>query len=186
VRRIDDRLLRQLVEPVVQRVIQRGRHRPWVCIRIPQIGTADVADEEHIPGEDHPLPLRFRIERHRVRGVARRLQSLHAKGADQDFFPMLEAVVRILRGDLLRDIDCGAGPLRQLHVARDKVRVRVGLEDGDDLRPTLLSGSDIVIDVAFGIDDGRLPVSAKQIGGVRQPLDKEALDKHLYLPAHPR
>ena len=78
----------------------------------------------------------------------------------------------------MRDIDGRAGPLGKLHMARNKIGVRMRFKDSHNLQPFSFGGRKIIIDVAFRIDDRGLAGISDQVRGVREALNVEPLLEH--------
>ena len=66
----------------------------------------------------------------------------------------------------LSDVDGRARSARQFDVARDEVRVQVGLDDVTDHKATLISLGDVLVNIALGVDDGALALVPDEIGRV--------------------
>jgi len=76
------------------------------------------------------------------------------------------------------DVNRGPGSLGKFHVARDKIRVRVSFQDGDDFEVFAFGGLQVIVHIPLGIDHRRLPCISKQIRSVRQPLNIETFFEH--------
>ena len=57
----------------------------------------------------------------------------------------------------VRDVNRRSGALRQLDVARDKVRVRMGFQYRDNLEFLPIRGFEVIAHVPLGVNHSRLP-----------------------------
>ena len=73
----------------------------------------------------------------------------------------------------MRDVNFRSGALCQFAKTGGEIGVRMAVEDGDDAQAFAFRLGEIILDVAFRIDDSGFAVGAEKIGGVRESFDKE-------------
>ena len=186
VRRVDGGGVGKRQQLVAQRVVQQAAE---VVRRPPerhaQIGTADVADEQRVAGQDGLRLGGAAIgivddQRDRLGRVTRRLERLQPHPAEIDDVAVVERRERVLRLRGRAQIDRRAGAIAQLEVAGNEVGVEVREEDVLDPQAMLGGEREVLIDVTLRVDDGRRArlLVADQIRGVREAIQIELLEDH--------
>ena len=110
--------------------------------------------------------------------MAGRLQHLDLERSDTDAVSIAgrDAVVGH-RGET-GGVELRSGACRQFRETAGEVRVRVAVEDGHDAQAGGCGVGEVVVHVAFGVDDGGLTVRSEQIRGVGEAFDEVAFEIH--------
>ncbi len=74
----------------------------------------------------------------------------------------------------MRDINLCAGPFRQFAKTGRKIGVRMAVENGDYPEAFTFRFGDVIVDVAFRIDDGGFAVRSEEVGSVSKSFNKES------------
>ena len=170
----------------MQRVVQHARELLGApAERAAQIGTAHVADEQRVTGEDRvrlvaPLVSVIDQDRDRLRRVPGRLEHGHPHRAELHRVTVGHRRERILGLGPRAEVDDGAGALAQLEVAGDEVRVEVGQEHVADPATHLIRVGQVLRDVTLGVDDGRQAARLvrDQVRGVGEAAEVVLLENH--------
>ena len=178
-RRVNFHVVWQGQDFLVQRIVELAREIARIFIRIAQVGPADVVHEEQVAGEDRGRFVLFPNEKGKtIRRMARRLEQFDLERADLDPRAIFPRDVLVMHRCVLRDVNFGAGALRQLAKAGGEIGVRMTIEDRDDLESFALRLLQVIFDIPFRIDHGGFTVGAEEIGSVGESFDKKAFQIH--------
>ena len=149
-----------------------------------EVGTAGVADEERVAGEDEPRLVGARAvgdgEARVLRAVARRVDRPQHDSADLDLGPVLEGVECVLGLRLGMDRDRDAVVECEAPVAGEVIGVRVRLDRPRDPEARALRGRQHRFDRVGWIDNGgeaRVLV-ADEIGRAAEIVVQKLLEVH--------
>ena len=182
--RIDERVVRQPRELVVQRVVEEAREllgAPPQCAA--QVGTAHVADEQRVAGQDRVRRVRRvrRVvdqDRDRLGRVPRRLEHGQAHRTERHRVTVGHRRERILGRGPGPQVDRRGGALAQLQVPGHEVGMEMRQEHVGDPAPKRGGVVQVLLDVALGIDHGRQAARlvCNQIRGVGQTAEVVLLE----------
>ncbi|KAF5053472.1 hypothetical protein DSECCO2_398130 [anaerobic digester metagenome] len=151
-----------------------------------EVGPADIADEEGVAGERRGgFRTACGVSDHvgdPVGGMARGIQHGEAEFLDFETASVGDGDVverAVARG---RGVDGGASRLRQFHVARDEVGMKVRLKDVCDGEIQLGRCIEVALHVSGRVDNYTPALCADKVGTVGDAGNKELLDKHLLPP----
>ena len=82
-------------------------------------------------------------------------------------------MMRILNWGQMRRVDSSTGLLCQFHESGSEIRMRVGVENRFDTGASLVGKLEIIVYIAFRIDDGSFAAMDDEIGRMGQPIDKK-------------
>ena len=85
-------------------------------------------------------------------------------------------MMRILNWGQMRRVDSSTGLLCQFHESGSEIRMRVGVENRFDTGASLVGKLEIIVYIAFGIDDGSFAAMDDEIGRMGQPIDKKTFN----------
>ena len=125
-----------------------------------QVGPADVADEQGVPGQD-AIGSGVRLvgphdDRDRLRCVAGRVAHLEHHRAERQALAVCEQASGELRLGDTTEAHIGPCRLREFQVTGQEVGVEVRLEDVGDRESVTARGVEVLLDVALRVDDGGL------------------------------
>ena len=178
---IHENVAGQLHELAVQGVVEESRHRLGRAAAAGrEVGPAHVADEQRVPGEDHPRARRGRgvddEDGHALGRVTRRLEEAQHDRAHTEFVAVADRTMRDRRSRLRAEHHRGPGALGQLTVAAHEVGVEVRLDDVADAQALRLGLGQVLLHVAARIHDRGLALGADQVGRVGQATQIELLE----------
>jgi len=158
--REDDDVIRQL-----EQASERGVQNSCLTERIAggvEIGSADVTDEERVPGEDQPRLVGAATKICQREGtVRRRMSGCGERGDDRvpefDALTVLERLVWERNTAPGREVRRRVGLRHERRETRHVIRLDVRLEDGHDRRADRRGRVDVRIDeVGVGVDNREL------------------------------
>ena len=176
VRGINFHLIRQSENLVKERIVKFARERVRIFIGIAQVGTADVAYEKQVAGEDGGRLAAFMHEKRKaVRRMARRFEQLDLERADLDAVAIFRRDVLVVHRREMRNVNFRAGP-RRASSRKPEAKSACGwlLKMATMRKSFALRLGEVIIDIAFRIDHGGLTVGAEKIGSMSESFDKEA------------
>jgi len=179
VRRKNFHATRQREHFVEQRIVKLAGQRGRVGVHVAQVGTAHVVHEEQVAGEHrHGLARFAHDEAQAVGRVTGRLQHFDYERAHADAVTVPRGNALVFHGCAVRSVNLRAGAGGQFREAAGEIRVRMGVENGGDFQTRAFGGGEVIVHVAFGVNDRRLAVRADQIGGVGESFDEIAFEIH--------
>ena len=128
--------------------------------RSPQVGAADVSDEQGIAGEDGVRFCRVLLQiehqdRDRFDGVSRCFENLYAQPWELERVSVLhrhKCVFRLCAGT---KTDGSAAAVAQLQMPSNEVSMEVGQEDVADFEAKFPSVDQVLVNIALWVDDNR-------------------------------
>lgn len=124
-----------------------------------EVGAADVADEQRVAGQhsvgDLVVAVLVHEDADRLGGVAGGLHDLQGHLAEGDALALGEGADRVLGLGAAAVADPCSGPVGQLQVSGDEVRVEVGVDHPDDGEAPCLGVRQVLRDVPSRVDDDR-------------------------------
>ncbi len=184
--RVDQRLVGKRQELVVERVVEVSAEVAGTPTeRSPQVGAADVTNEQSVAGEDGVGFCRVLLEieyqdRDGLDGMAGSFEHLQAQPREVQGIAVLhwhEGVFRLGAG---AEMDGRAATVAQLQVAGDEIGVEVGEENVADLQTKCFGVGQVLLDVALRVDDdgGGTGLVSEQIGCVGQAAQVVLFQNH--------
>jgi hypothetical protein len=184
---IEERVLGQAQQLSVQRVIKHaGQRLGGHANGRQEVGAADVADQERVPGEHRVRPARVARQvddddRDAFRRVPGRLEDLQADIAELQRVAVLERMEVVVRLRASTEVDGRPHALLQFQMAGHEVRVEMGQDDVLDREAIPRRVVDVPVDVTTRVDDdGRAcPLVADQVRRLRQTAEVVLREDHL-------
>src|SRR5579872_2926095 len=148
--------------------------------RSTQVGTADIADEERVAGEDGVglsgifVEIVFRqIEnqnRNRLDGVAGRFEHLQAKAGEFERVAVFHGDEFVFRLGARAQMNGRTAAVAQFEVPGDEVGVKVTEKDMTDVQSEFVRVVEVLLNVALWVnyDAGRTGFVSEQVRGVGQ------------------
>ena len=110
--------------------------------------------------------------------MARRFESDDFERPDADNLAFTRWYALVFGRRILGDVNLRPGPLRELDVAGDKIRMGMCFENGDNFEFFARGRIYVIINIALGVDYDRFTAFANEVGSVRQPFYIESSLEH--------
>ena len=151
----------------------------------PKIGAADITDKKGVAGENGEWVGSAAVEIENEKGngfrrVARSFESLQANAAEFDSAAVAQRSKAVFGLGFGAEIDGGADAVAQFEMTGDEIGMEMREDDMLDLQMMLGGESNVLIDVALGIDnsgDGGLRI-ADEVGSVREARKIKLFENH--------
>ena len=175
VRRINFHVIRQRENFLVQRIVKFPGKCARIFVCVAKIGPADIIHEKQIAGENDNRLFSFAHKKRETIGrMTGRFEQFDVERADLHTVAILRCDMLVCHRCEMRDVNFGAGALRQFAKTGSEIGVRMTVENGDDPKPFAFRFRDVIVHIAFRIDHRGFTIRAEEIRSMRESFNKKA------------